>query len=114
MLSVGRSPKASRFTCFHSVSIAFNSGVARGSKRISIPKHSAHHKLSGAVCCPARSSKSTMSQPHQWDRTWDRNLRDVTWFHSFVTSNTTSPVPTLIAPCRMRRLWLPVIGTDTC
>ena len=65
MLTVGRSPKASRFTCFHSVSMAFNAGVARGSKRISIPRQAAQNKLLGAVCCPARSSKSTMFQPRR-------------------------------------------------
>jgi hypothetical protein len=42
MLSVARSPKAPRFTSFHSVSIAFNSGIARGNSRTSMPKWSAH------------------------------------------------------------------------
>src|SRR3712207_7542753 len=46
------------------------------------------------------SSNSTMFQPRQRDRTIARNVWCVSLTHSSVISNATSPLRTLIAPCR--------------
>ena len=111
---VARLPTVSRFVCLHRWSMAFNSGVAFGRSRTSIPSSSAHARLTGDLCCDARSSNSTMFQPRQCDRTIARNVWWVSLVHSSVISRQTSPLLTLIAPWRIRLERLPVIGTRTC
>ena len=52
--------------------MAFNSGVARGSNRVSIFRLS-WAQTRAALCWLARSSKTTRFQPRQWARIVWRN-----------------------------------------
>jgi hypothetical protein len=99
-VSVSRSPRASRLVGFHRWSRAFNSGVALGSTRTSMPTSSAPPRLSGEVGWLARSSKSTIFPLRQWDRIIARMPWSISWVHSMVIRSETSPVLTLIAPSK--------------
>jgi hypothetical protein len=61
--TVGRFPTASLFACLQRWSIAFNSGVALGNNRTSIPNSSAKARLLGDLCWVARSSNRTGFHP---------------------------------------------------
>ena len=93
--------------------MAFNSGVALGSNRVSIFRHS-WAQARAALCWEARSSKSTRFQPRQWARINLRNASCESWVQSSVINNARSPLRILIAPWRTRLLWVPLIGTRTC
>ena len=77
--------------------MAFNSGVARGSNRVSIFRHS-WAQTRAALCWLARSSKTTRFQPRQWARIVWRNASCASWVQSSVISNARSPLRILIAP----------------
>jgi hypothetical protein len=95
-----------------SPSQAFNSGVAVGNQRVSIPNAVASARLALAVWGEPRSTKSTMCQPRQAWRTWRKKAWWVAAVQSSVISSSTWPLVTLSAPWMTRRACLPVMGTS--
>ena len=92
--------------------MAFNSGVARGSNRVSIFRLS-RAQTRAALCWLARSSKTTRFQPRQGPRIVWRNASCASWVQSSVISNARSPLRRLIAPWSTRLACSPLIGTRT-
>jgi hypothetical protein len=95
-----------------SPSQAFNSGVAVGSQRSSIPTAVASARLAVAVWGEPRSTQSPRCQPRQARRTWRQKAWWVTAVQSSVIRHSTWPLVTLSAPWMTRRAWLPVMGTS--